>query len=423
MLTTPENKGLSLSRKIQFSSLFILFALFSANFAWAGEPVQEGKVHETQVHQSVDSAHSVANTEHAYETTAGGEPNEGFEEGHAAAEGHGEKQGFNPGEMILDHVKDAHDWHIMDVDGHAVSVPLPVILYDGGVHMFMSSKFEHGHAVVESNGNYYKLHRGKVYRTDANGTLEENEAGEVTNVKPTDLSISKNVLSLILGAVIILLIFTGIAKTYRKRGMAAPKGLQSLIEPLILFLRDEVIKPSAGKHYAKFLPMLLTIFFFIFINNLMGLIPIFPFGANLTGNIAVTMVLAVIVFLVVNFSGNGHYWKHIFMPDVPKVLWILLIPIEVFGVILKPFVLMLRLFANITAGHIIILGFFSLIFIFGERNVAAGYGTSVLSVAFTLFMSVLELLVAFLQAYVFTLLASLYIGAATEEHHHAEDHH
>jgi F-type H+-transporting ATPase subunit a len=155
----------------------------------------------------------------------------------------------------------------------------------------------------------------------------------------------------------------------------------------------------------------------------MGLIPIAPFGANLTGNIAVTMVLSIVVFLVVSFSGNKHYWKHIFMPDVPKALWVLLIPIEILGVVLKPFVLMLRLFANITAGHIIILGFFSLIFIFGEKSAVAGFGTSILSVAFTLFMSVLELLVAFLQAYVFTLLASLYIGSATEEHHHAEDHH
>lgn len=422
MLTTPENKGLSLSKKIQFSQLFILFALFSANFAWAGEPSIEVKAHHAGAHDSMMSSTTVENNEHGVVIVNAGEANEGYGEEPAEVESHG-KKGFNPGEMILDHVKDAHDWHIMDVSGHPVSVPLPVILYDGGLHTFMSSKFEHGHAVVESNGNYYKLHHGKVYRTDADGALEMNKAGEVTNAKPTDLSITKNVLSLLLGAVIILLIFTSIAKTYRKRGMAAPKGLQSLLEPLILFLRDEVIKPSAGKHYAKFLPMLLTIFFFIFINNLMGLIPIFPFGANLTGNIAVTMILALIVFLVVNFSGNSHYWKHIFMPDVPKVLWILLIPIEVFGVILKPFVLMLRLFANITAGHIIILGFFSLIFIFGERNVAAGYGTSVLSVAFTLFMSVLELLVAFLQAYVFTLLASLYIGSATEEHHHAEEHH
>jgi F-type H+-transporting ATPase subunit a len=214
-----------------------------------------------------------------------------------------------------------------------------------------------------------------------------------------------------------------VASSYTRNKGKAPKGLANLIEMAVLFIRDEVAKPSIGPKYAKFLPYLLTIFFFIFINNLMGLIPIAPFGANLTGNIAVTMVLSIVVFLVVSFSGNKHYWKHIFMPDVPKALWVLLIPIEILGVVLKPFVLMLRLFANITAGHIIILGFFSLIFIFGEKSAVAGFGTSILSVAFTLFMSVLELLVAFLQAYVFTLLASLYIGSATEEHHHAEDHH
>ncbi|MEX0596838.1 MAG: F0F1 ATP synthase subunit A, partial [Candidatus Paceibacterota bacterium] len=223
--------------------------------------------------------------------------------------------------------------------------------------------------------------------------------------------------------IIILFIFLSIAKSYKNRGKSAPKGLQSLIEPIIIFIRDEVVKPSVGHHYEKFLPLLLTIFFFIFINNLMGLIPIFPFGANVTGNIAVTLVLSVVVFLVVSFNGNKHYWKHIFMPDVPPALWILLIPIEILGVVLKPFVLMLRLFANITAGHIIILGFFSLIFIFGEKSAIAGGGTAIFSVAFTLFMSVLELLVAFLQAYVFTLLASLYIGSATEEHHHSEEHH
>jgi F-type H+-transporting ATPase subunit a len=287
----------------------------------------------------------------------------------------------------------------------------------------MSSKFEHGHAVVESKGNFYKLHEGHIYKTEADGHIEADAKGVVSNAAPMDLSITKNVFALLFGAVIILLIFLTVAKGYKKRGVGAPKGIQSLLEILIVFMKDEVIKPSIGKHYAKFLPLLLTIFFFIFINNLMGLIPLFPFGANLTGNIAVTMILALFVFVVVNFSGNKHYWKHIFMPDVPVALWILLIPIEILGVVLKPFVLMLRLFANITAGHIIILGFFSLIFIFGQKNLVAGYGSAVFSVAFTLFMSVLELLVAFLQAYVFTLLASLYIGSATEEHHHAEDHH
>lgn len=339
-------------------------------------------------------------------------------------ENHSEKKvGFKPGDMILGHVKDAHDWHLWDYKGHPVSIPLPIIIYDNGIHSFSSAKFEHGHAVVESKGNYYKLHSGKIYKTDVEGQIQIGEKKAVLNEKPIDLSITKNVFGLFIAAIVILIVFFSVAKSYKTRGKSSPKGLQSLIEPIIIFIRDEVVKPSIGKHYEKFLPLLLSIFFFIFINNLMGLIPIFPFGANLTGNIAVTMVLALVVFFVVSFSGNKHYWKHIFMPDVPPALWILLIPIELLGVILKPFVLMLRLFANITAGHIIILGFFSLIFIFGEKNAVAGFGTSILSVAFTLFMSVLELLVAFLQAYVFTLLASLYIGSATEEHKHAEDHH
>jgi len=394
----PENKGLSIYRKIQFLILLAVFTLFSPTFSFANEE-------ENVKTQEISAAHPETSEATAHESHA---------EGHAA---------YNPGKMILDHVKDAHDWHILDYNGHAVSVPLPVILYDNGFHFFMSSAFEHGHATVESKGNYYKLFEGHIYNTDASGAVSVDAKGKATNTAPTDFSITKNVFALLLGAFIIVLIFFTVAKSYKTRGKSAPKGLQSIVEPLIIFLRDDVIKPSIGKHYGKFLPLLLTIFFFIFINNLMGLIPIFPFGANLTGNIAVTMILALVVFFVVNFSGNKHYWKHIFMPDVPVGLWVLLIPIEIIGVILKPFVLMLRLFANITAGHIIILGFFSLIFIFGEKNIVAGYGSAIFSVIFTLFMSVLELLVAFLQAYVFTLLASLYIGSATEEHHHAEEHH
>ena len=393
----PENKGLSTINKLQIFTLLVIFTLFSPIKSFANE---------------AESSHDTNNVEKTEHHNA-----------HADDHGSAEPEKFNAGKMILDHVKDAHDWHIMDIGGHPISVPLPVIIYDNGVHTFLSSKFEHGHAVVESKGNFYSLHEGKIYKTDATGAIEHDYAGAIANIKPLDLSITKNVFSLLLGSTIIFLIFFTVANGYKKRGTAAPKGIQSFMEPLIIFMKDEVIKPSIGKHYSKFLPMLLTIFFFIFINNLMGLIPLFPFGANLTGNIAVTMILAIFVFVVVNFSGNKHYWKHIFMPDVPVALWILLIPIEILGIVLKPFVLMLRLFANITAGHIIILGFFSLIFIFGQQNIIAGYGSAVFSVIFTLFMSVLELLVAFLQAYVFTLLASLYIGSATEEHHHAEEHH
>ncbi len=387
----PENKGLSISkiyRILAIASVFFYFNSVSASV----EAHHDSVNHQTENHQSENHHEAV-------------------------------KENFKPGDMILDHVKDAHDWHLWDWKGHAVSIPLPVILYDNGLHVFSSAKFEHGHAVHESKGNFYLLNHGHIYKTDEKGTLELGEKDAVLNAKPLDFSITKNVFALMLASIIILIIFLSIAKSYKNRGKSAPKGLQSLLEPIIVFIKDEVVKPSVGHHYEKFLPLLLTIFFFIFINNLMGLIPIFPFGANVTGNIAVTLVLSVVVFLVVSFNGNKHYWKHIFMPDVPVGLWVLLIPIEILGVVLKPFVLMLRLFANITAGHIIILGFFSLIFIFGEKNAAAGFGTSILSVAFTLFMSVLELLVAFLQAYVFTLLASLYIGSATEEHHHSEEHH
>jgi F-type H+-transporting ATPase subunit a len=214
-----------------------------------------------------------------------------------------------------------------------------------------------------------------------------------------------------------------VAGSYKKNGIAAPKGIQSFVEPLIIFIRDEVAKPSIGPKYEKFLPYLLTIFFFIFINNMFGLIPFFPGGANVTGNIAVTMILALFTFVITSINGNAGYWKHIFMPPgVPGWLLPLMIPIEIIGMFNKPIVLTIRLFANITAGHIIILGFFSLIFIFAEMNAGLGFGVSVFSVAFTTFMSFLELLVAFLQAYVFTLLSSLYFGMAVEEHHSSEHH-
>jgi F-type H+-transporting ATPase subunit a len=220
---------------------------------------------------------------------------------------------------------------------------------------------------------------------------------------------------------IIVWVFISVAKVYQARGNKAPKGLQSWVEPVILFVRDDIARPAIGHNYTRFMPYLLTLFFFILINNLMGLIPIFPFGANVTGNIAVTLVLAVFTFLITTFSSTKTYWMHIF--NTPGVPWWLKIPLplmpftELLGVITKPFVLMIRLFANITAGHIIAIGFFSLIFIFGEMNVAMGFGASVISVLFTIFMTFLELLVAFIQAYVFTLLSALYFGMAIEEHH------
>jgi F-type H+-transporting ATPase subunit a len=220
----------------------------------------------------------------------------------------------------------------------------------------------------------------------------------------------------------LLWVFLSVAKTYRRRPDKAPTGMQNLLEPIILFIRDDIAKPTIGEHkYEKFMPFLLTVFFFIWFNNMIGLIPLFPGGANVTGNISVTMVLAVFTFVITTISGNRNYWQHIFnMPGVP---WWIKIPvplmpvIEIVGMVTKPFVLMVRLFANIAAGHIIVLGFFSLIFIFGKMSVGLGLGVSVVSLAFTIFMTMIELLVALIQAYVFTLLSAIYFGMATEEHH------
>lgn len=309
---------------------------------------------------------------------------------------------FKAGDMILEHVKDAYDWHIMDLNGHPVSISLPVIIYspEKGLDVFLSSKFEHGHASYKG----YKLEEGKIVSED--------------NTRFYDFSITKNVAALLLSLLILCGVFISVAKAYIKNKGKAPKGLQSFMEPLILFIRDEVAKPSIGHKYEKFMPYLLSIFFFIWLNNTMGLIPIFPFGANVTGNITVTLVLAMFTFIITLFNSNKNYWAHIFKtPGVPLWLLPLMVPIEIMGLFIKPGVLMLRLFANITAGHIIVLSFFSLIFIFAEKSIATGYGVSVVSLAFSLFMNVLELLVAFLQAYVFTLLSALYFGMAVEEHH------
>jgi F-type H+-transporting ATPase subunit a len=325
--------------------------------------------------------------------------------------GSGEEE-FNPGTFILEHIGDAYEWHICTYNEHHVSVPLPVIIYsrDAGLKIFMSSKFHHGHETYKGFMIAHdEAHKGKIVEV-------------ATGERPMiDISITKNVLSLFVSIAILLWVFISVAKTYVRRGNQAPKGLQSWVEPVIFFVRDDIARPAIGHKYKRYMPYLLTLFFFILVNNLMGLIPIFPFGANLSGNIAVTAILALITFLITSFSANKQYWIHIVnAPGVP--LW-LKIPIplmplvELMGVFIKPFVLMIRLFANITAGHIVALGFFSLIFLFGRMNVGLGYGVSVVSVLFTVFMSFLELLVAFIQAYVFTLLSALYFGMATEEHH------
>ena len=318
---------------------------------------------------------------------------------------------IQPGDMIMHHILDAHDWHIFDWKGHAFSIPLPIILFHEGqgFNIFMSSKFDHGH----SDYNGYRLDHGKIIATNVDGTKNEVETDKIW-----DFSITKNVFSLIFSIILLLTIFVRISNKYQKNKNQAPRGMQSLLEPIIIFVRDEIARSAIGeKHYHKYLPFLLTVFFFIFFNNLLGLVPFFPGGANLTGNIAVPMVLASMVFIITTLSGTKYYWQHIFaMPGVPKPVLLILTPIEIIGVLLKPLVLMIRLFANITAGHIIILSFFSMIFIFGEMNPAAGYGVAIFSSLFVLFMTTLELLVAFLQAYVFTLLAAMYFGSALEEH-------
>jgi len=330
---------------------------------------------------------------------------------------------FNAGEMIVEHITDSYEWHILTFNGHHVSIPLPVILIKGGkLNTFCSSKFHHGE--TDYNGFYIAKdgkNKGKIVyiSKSINGTIYEK--------RPVDLSITKTVFSLFISIFLIALIFISISKAYKKRGIHAPKGMQSLLEPIIIFVRDDIAKSSIGeKNYNKYLPFLLTVFFFIFINNLLGLIPFFPGGVNLTGNIAITLTLALFTFFITTFSGNKSYWQHII--NATGVPWWLKIPVplmpvvELVGVLTKPFVLMVRLFANITAGHIIALGFISLIFIFGNMIPELGYGVSIISVIFYVFMGLLELLVAFIQAYVFTLLSALYFGMAIEEHHKEFEH-
>ena len=322
---------------------------------------------------------------------------------HAAAEEHAHEHGkteeFNPGQTILHHVSDAHEWHLGTIGESHISIPLPVILYSPtkGLKVFSSSHFYHGNGTHDG----FTLHHEHITAEDGS--------------KVYDFSVTKNVASLILSVVLLLLIFTSIKNSYAKRTGKAPKGLQSALEPFILFIRDEVAKNYIGeKHYKRFLPYLLTLFFFIWINNLLGLL---PGAANVTGNIAVTMVLAVLTFIIVNINGKKTYWQHIFaMPGVPAWMLVILTPVEIVGMMMRPFSLMVRLFANITAGHIILLSLLSLIFIFKSASLSVVVGP------FTVFMTLIELLVAILQAYIFTVLTASYIGAAVEEHHH-DDHH
>ena len=332
----------------------------------------------------------------------------------------GEKAKFNTVEFIFEHIGDSYEWHIVTIGHTHVAIPLPIILYSEqkGLNIFLSSKFHHG----KESYNGFKWEREGKY----NGKIVElNSSGEILeeNPLPWNFSITKIVLSIFFSSILLCWIFISIAKKYKEGFDKAPTGIQNLFEPIILFVVNDIAIPSIGeKKYKRFLPFLLTVFFFIWFNNMLGLIPIFPGGANVTGNIAVTLVLATFTFVITTVSGNKQYWKHVV--NTPGVPWFLKLPIpimfvvELAGLFTKPIVLMIRLFANILAGHMVAIVFFSLIFIFGALNIWAGYGVSIVSVSFTFFMSLLELLVALIQAYVFTLLTAIYFGMATEEHHH-----
>jgi F-type H+-transporting ATPase subunit a len=309
-----------------------------------------------------------------------------------ASEG-GEGEGdFDPGEMIDHHIMDAHVWEI----AHGVEIPLPVILYsqEKGLDIFLSSKFyDDAHALTSYKG-YVMDH----------GHIQLEGGGHVW-----DFSITKNVLFIFIDVILMLFIFTAVARGYKKNVGQSPKGIQSFFEPIIVFIKDEVVKPNIGHKYERYLPYMLTLFFFIFFGNILGLL---PGAANMTGNIAVTMVLAILTLLITNFSGNKHYWGHIFnTPGVPVPLLPIIVPVEIIGIFTKPISLMIRLFVAITAGHIVMLSLLSLIFIF--QSWAVGIGATVI----VTFITFIEILVAAIQAYVFTMFSSLYIGMAVEDHH------
>lgn len=382
---------------------------------------------------------------------------------HQEENGHGheaESSAYDPLSTIMHHISDANEFHVWK----GVHIPLPCFLYapGHGWTVLLSNAFEHGHKAVDG----YVLNHGRVNRVqDASFPKGEVEIGHIAHEMvekngkekeqyylmhegtkfvldpPTkwdggilgggsssfyDFSITKNVFTLFLAALLMILLFSAVAKGYKTREGMAPSGIQSFIEPFFIFVRDEVSIPMIGeKHYERFQPYIMSLFFFILIVNLLGLIPFFPGSSNVTGNLGVTMTLAVITFLVTNLNGNGHYWQHIFwMPGIPAWVKIILTPVEILGMFIKPFSLMIRLFANISAGHIIILSLIGLIFLFGNNGQSVGGAATgaVIGGLFTAFMNLIELLVAFLQAFIFAILSASYIGSAVEEGHHDEEH-
>ena len=316
---------------------------------------------------------------------------------------------FDANKVIFSHILDAHEFHLFEYEGsdgkeHHVTIPLPVMLYSPqkGFSAFMSSNFEHGHA--EYNG--YKMEGETIVSTEP-------------GVQVYDFSLSRNVVQMLIALGLLLWIMLSVAGKYKGNAGKAPTGMQNAIEPVVTFIRDEVAKPNLGHKAGKFLPYLLTVFFFILINNIFGLLPA---AANVTGNIAFTLVLAVISFLVILFSSNKHYWSHMVNPPVPGFVKPILAPVELLGVLTKPFALMIRLFANMMAGHIIIICLVSLIFIFSGISKGVGIGFSPVSIAFAVFIYLIEVLVAFIQAFIFTNLTAVFIGQAFEGEHHEEGH-
>jgi F-type H+-transporting ATPase subunit a len=349
-----------------------------------------------------------------------------------------ETKKFDANEVIFGHVLDAHQFHFFSYTGsdgqhHHVGIPLPVILYSPqkGLSAFSAGKFHHGEDVY--NGYLlvtpeYKEHlkksgyseaQLKKYRNESIIAVDEKSL-PLESVQVYDFSLTRNVVQMIIALALLVWLMLSVAKRYREQGAGkAPKGMQNLMEVLITFVRDEIARPNLGHKYDKYMPYLLTTFFFILINNLIGLI---PGTANVSGNIAFTLVLGVVAFIVILGSSNKHYWGHVFNPPVPMGVKPIMIPVEVLAVFTKPFALIIRLFANMIAGHIIIICLISLIFIFGNMSSGVGWGFSPVSIAFTVFIYFIEILVAFLQAYIFVNLAAVFIGQAFETSHHPGDH-
>lgn len=353
------------------SLLVAVFSVFALTFSQAVLAQHDGPEHPLEQHQ------------------AGNPDNEKLKGGNE----------IDAAEVIMEHIMDNHEYHFADVNGYAISLPLPIILYSPtkGLDVFMSSKFDHGHASYKG----YRMEHQHIVAEDGS--------------KVYDLSLTRNAVQMILASILLIIIMLNVAKKYKAGGVKAPSGFQNAVEPVIEFVRDEVGKPNLGHKYGKYMPYLLTVFFFILINNLLGLI---PGSANVTGNISFTLVLAFISMIVILASTNGHFWGHIFWPPgVPFLVKLILIPVEFAGVFIKPIALMIRLFANMVAGHIVIICFISLIFIFGAMSKVAGIGFSPVSLAFTIFIYLIEILVAFIQAFIFTNLTAVFIGQAFESGH------